>query len=81
MEADVYKKLSTEQKELLATLYETQSMRAIMAAGDIYQHIKAEWVVTTSTDFSNVIQNRGNIEGARFIYDLCKYANKQEKKA
>jgi len=56
-------------------------MRTIAEAGDIYQHIKAEWVVTTSSDFSNVLENRGNIKGARFIYDLSRYCNMKEKKA
>jgi hypothetical protein len=80
MEADVYKKLSKDEKELLATLYETQSMRAMIVAGDFYQRIKAEWVVTNSPDYNNVLFNRGAIEGARFIVDLCKYCLEKQKK-
>jgi len=81
MEDQVYRKLTSEQKELLATLYETQSMKAILNAGVIYQQIKAEHVAMVAPNMDNVLTNRGNIFGARFIYDLCKYAHSKQKKA
>jgi hypothetical protein len=80
MEEQVYKKLSTEQKELLGTIFETQTMKAILTASDIYQQDKALHIAVTAPNFENVILNRGNIAGARFIYDLCQFANKKMKK-
>ena len=81
MEDKVYKKLNSTEKELLATLFETESMRAILKAGALYQDTKAEHIALTADNFDNVLVNRGNIMGARFIYDLCKYAKSKEKKA
>lgn len=81
MDNQIYNKLTEDQRELLGTLFDTQSMRAIMVAGNLYQQDKAEHIALMAPDFDNVILNRGNIQGARFIYDLCKLAHSKMKKA
>lgn len=80
MEEQVYKRLSSREKELLASLYETESIKAILKAGVNYQEDKAMHIALTAPDMENIMLNRGMIQGARFIYDLIKFANKRAKK-
>lgn len=80
MEKQVYDKLTSEDKELLATIYDSKLIKTIARAGDIYQQDKAAHISLLAPDFNNVLLNRGNIQGARFIYDICKYAHTQNKK-
>lgn len=75
MEQDVYAALSTRERELLGTLFETESAKALASALDKYQLAKATHIATMAPDFDNVILNRGNIQGARFAYDLMKFAH------
>ena len=75
MEDEVFRALSTKERELLGTLFETESAKAILVALDKYQQGKASHIALMAPDFDNVILNRGNIQGARFIYDLMKFAH------
>ena len=75
MEQDVYAALSTRERELLGTLFETESAKALASALDKYQLAKATHIATMAPDFDNFILNRGNIQGARFAYDLMKFAH------
>lgn len=79
MDKQVYGKLTSDDKELLASLWETKVIKSIIRAGDIYQQDKALHIALTADSYENVLLNRGNIAGARFLYDLIKYAH--EKKA
>lgn len=76
MEQEVYLALDSKERELLGTLFETESAKAILSALDKYQLAKATHIAVMAPDFDNVILNRGNIQGARFIYDLMKHAHK-----
>jgi hypothetical protein len=80
MESSVYKQLTSTDKELLATLWGTQTIKSVGNAIDKYQQLKAAHIAMNAPDFANVLVNRGNIEGARFIYDLCKLAHSKQKK-
>ena len=75
METEVYAVLSTKERELLGTLFETESAKALATALDKYQLAKATHIATMAPDFENVLLNRGNIQGARFAYDLMKFAH------
>lgn len=75
MEEQVYKKLSKRDRELLGTLFETESAKAILRAGVQYQEDKALHIAMTAPDMENVMLNRGMIQGARFLYDLMKHAH------
>ena len=75
MEQEIYAALSEKERELLGTLFETESARAILVALDKYQQSKATHIALMAPDFDNVILNRGNIQGARFTYDLMKFAH------
>jgi len=75
MEDEVFRALSTKERELLGTLFETESAKAILVALDKYQMAKATHIALMAPDYDNVILNRGNIQGARFIYDLMKHAH------
>lgn len=77
MEQEIYAALSEKERELLGTLFETESKRAILVALDKYQQSKAAHIALMAPDFDNVILNRGNIQGARFIYDLMEFAHKK----
>ena len=80
MEEQVFKKLTQKDKELLGTLFETESAKAILRAGIQYQEDKALHIAMSAPDMENVYLNRGNIMGARFIYDMMKYAHKKMNK-
>lgn len=80
MEDEVYRGLSKKDRELIGTLFETESARAVLHALDLYQQKKALHISMVAPDFENVVLNRGNIHGARFIYDLMKLANRKIKK-
>lgn len=77
MEQEVYAALDTRQRELLGTLFETESAKALAVALDKYQLAKATHIATMAPDFDNVLINRGNIQGARFAYDLMKFAHQR----
>lgn len=77
MEEQVFKKLSKKDRELLGTLYETESAKAILRAGVQYQEDKALHIAMTAPDMENVLLNRGMIQGARFMYDLMKIAHRK----
>lgn len=80
MEDQVYKKLTASERELLGTLFETQSAKAVARAGFLYQEDKALHIAMTAPDMENVLLNRGMIQGARFMYDLMKYCSQRMKK-
>lgn len=80
MEEEIYKALKNEEKEILAALYESKSMKALKRALELYQLKKAEWVIEVSKDHEYTVLNRGNVQGARFIFDLCQTAYKNENK-
>lgn len=75
MESEVYGLLSEKDRELLGTLFETESAKAMLHAGDLYQQRKALHISMIADSFDNVLLNRGNIQGARFMYDLMKFAH------
>lgn len=81
MEEQVYRKLDERDQELIAGLFETEAFRSIMKAGDIFQQDKSEHIALLAPDMNNVVLNRGNIYGARFIVDLIKLAHQKQKKA
>lgn len=80
MEETVYKALTGKEKEILAQLFESESMKAIKHALELYQTEKAAWVLAESPDHNYTILNRGQVQGARFIFDLAKTAYKHENK-
>lgn len=80
MEDQVYKQLTQTDKDLIAALFDTQVIKAIARAGNIYQQDKAVHIALSAPDMENVLLNRGNIAGARFIYDLAKHAHSKQKK-
>lgn len=80
MEKTILKGLTEKEKALLAELSESASMDAMLKALALYQLEKAKWVVMSSPDHNYTLVNRGQVEGSRFIVDLCKTARDSEKK-
>ncbi len=80
MEETVYKALSAKERASLVSLYESETMKAVKKALEIFQTEKAHHVLTTSPDHENTILNRGQVIGARFVFDLAKLAAKKENK-
>lgn len=81
MEQQVFQQLTKNEQALLASVKEMEVYKVILKAGAFYQQEKAAHVALVADSYDNVILNRGNIYGARFIADLVKYAAKSQKKA
>jgi len=77
----VYRKLSSKDKEALALLGGTPIMDVIIRAIDLYQKDKAVFSMAMAPDFNNVLINRGEVQGARWIVDLIDYTNEKKETA
>jgi hypothetical protein len=80
MEQQVWNKLTSRDQDLLAALWETEVIKSIAHAGDLYQQDKALHISMVADSMENVLLNRGNIQGARFIFDLAKFAHQRQKR-
>lgn len=79
MEDKVYKSLTKKEQALLVNFYEnTDLMKAVKKAFEVYQSELAHSVLANSPDHDYTLLNRGKAVGARFVFDLAKTATKKE---
>jgi len=76
-----YSKLSSTDKQTLALLKGTPSYEVLVKAVDLYQKDKAYMTMALAPNWDNVVQNRGEILGSKFLIDLIIFTTKEQERA